>query len=612
MISAHDNKTIYYGGNHLFKSADRGDTWQRLGPDLTTAAERDTLQILGKTVDKDTLSRHDGVVSWPCITVIAESPVKAGVLWAGTDDGNVQVSRDDGKTWTNVFSKMPGAPKGGYVSRIEASWKEEGTAYVAFDNHRSADFAVYLYLTKDFGATWTKITNGIPEDAGTVHVVREDPANSNLLFAGTEFGLWVSFDRGSNWQRMKNGLPTTPVFDLQIHPREHDLIVATHGRSIWIMDNIRPLEELSDSVLSTDLKLFSSPPAIQWKRVDAKGFVGSKLFLAPNPPAGVILDYYAKGRGAVTVTVKDQGGATVRTLNAQAQPGINRTTWDMRYDPPIAMGGRGGGGGRGGAGGGRGGAAGAGGGGRGGRGATAETPATAEEPASETAGAAGGGGGGGRGGRGGGASVDPGDFTVTIAQSGKTDSKTVTVQEDPRINISAGDRAKRRQAITRLVSMTKEADQGRRKIVAIQTALTTLTDGWKRPGAPAIPDPIKKAADDLLARAKAAAGKFEAERQQPAQLGAAGAPLTYTPPPVTQKIMRLASSIDGYMAAPTSRQMSDMEDAAAQLKEGLAAVESVAGEVPKLNKMMAEAGIPYFTIDTTNVPPPTGGRGGER
>ena len=173
--------------------------------------------------------------------------MKAGVLWVGTDDGNVQMSRDGGKTWTNVVSATCSAlPKGGYVSRIEPSHKEEGTAYVTFDNHRSADFAIYIYATKNYGDSFTKLTNGIPPEAGTVHVIREDPANPNLLFAGTEFGLFVTFDRGANWQRMKNGLPTVPVFDIQIHPRDHDLILATHGRSIWIMDNITALEEMAD------------------------------------------------------------------------------------------------------------------------------------------------------------------------------------------------------------------------------------------------------------------------------------------------------------------------------------------------------------------------------
>src|SRR5258708_8926316 len=167
MISAHNPKTIYYAGNHMFKSNDRGDNWERLGPDLTNNGDRDKMEVMGKVVDRSTLSRHDGVVAWPCITVIAESPVKAGVLWAGTDDGNLQLSRDDGKTWSNVVGKIPGVKKGAYVSRIEASHKEEGTAYVAFDNHRSGDYAIYLYFTKDFGATWSRITNGIPSQAGT-------------------------------------------------------------------------------------------------------------------------------------------------------------------------------------------------------------------------------------------------------------------------------------------------------------------------------------------------------------------------------------------------------------------------------------------------------------
>ena len=247
MISPHDPKTIYYGGNHLFKSTDRGDTWVRLGEDLTTNADRNKMTILGKEITRDTLSRHDGVAAWPCITAIAESPVKAGVLWVGTDDGNVQMSNDGGKTWSNVVSHITGLPKGGYVSRIEPSYKDPGTAYITFDNHRSADYAIYIFMTKNYGDSFSKITSGIPPEAGTVHVIREDPVNMNLLFAGTEFGMFVTFDRGASWHRMKNGLPTVPVFDIQIHPREHDLILATHGRAVWIMDNITALEQMTSA-----------------------------------------------------------------------------------------------------------------------------------------------------------------------------------------------------------------------------------------------------------------------------------------------------------------------------------------------------------------------------
>ncbi len=635
MISPHDPKTIYYGGNHLFQSTDRGDTWQVLGEDLTSGAKRDEQKILGKVVDRDTLSRNDGVVAWPCITAIAESYKKAGVLWVGTDDGNVQMSRDGGKTWQNLVSHIQGAPKGGYVSRIEPSYAEEGTAYITFDNHRSADYAIYIFKTTNYGDSFSKITNGIPPEAGTVHTIREDPANKNLLFAGTEFGIFATFDRGATWHKMKNGLPTVPVFDIQIHPREHDLILATHGRSIWIMDNIRSLEGLTDQVMTSDLKLFDARPGIEWKMANYRGFQGtSKLFL-PNAPSGVLLDYWAKTAGAVRVTVADKSGKQIRQLTARATAGeINRVTWDMRYDSPIPTGGgvgataAGGGGGGGGRGGGRGGR----GGGRGG-GATAtapgtvtEVPAAAGEAAAgelanefgaeasgRGAGGGGGGGGGGRGfGGGRGSLVDPGDYTVTLTLAGKSDTQTVKVEEDPRVQMTDEDRARRRKAVDTLVSMTKEADAARRKAVAMTTALTNLTESWKAPTAAPVPDPVKQAADDLLKRVKTAAAVFENQGGGGRGAGgSAGPPPPYTPPPVTQKIARLMGAIDGYSAAPTSRQMSDIDDATAQFQKGLAEVNKLWDEVPKFNKMMSDAGVQYFKVDLNSVPAATlGGRGG--
>ena len=250
-ISPHDPKTIYFGGNYLFRSHDRGDTWERLGKDLTTGQDRAEIPVMGKKLDRGaTLSFDDGVAAWPCITAIAESYVKAGVLWVGTDDGNVQMTQDSGKTWINVVSHIPGVPKGAYVSRIEPSHFAPGTAYITFDNHRSADYNIYIYRTTNFGDSFSRIVSGIPPEAGTVHALREDPVNQNLLFAGTEFGLFVTFDRGEAWHRVKNGLPTVPVFDLQIHPRDHDLILATHGRSFWIMDDISPLENMTPQTLS--------------------------------------------------------------------------------------------------------------------------------------------------------------------------------------------------------------------------------------------------------------------------------------------------------------------------------------------------------------------------
>jgi photosystem II stability/assembly factor-like uncharacterized protein len=629
MISPHDPKTIYYGGNHLFKSTDRGDTWTVLGEDLTNKQERDKQPIMGKVPDEHTLSRHDGVVAWPCITAIAESPVKAGVLWAGTDDGNVQMSRDGGKTWQNVISHVSGAPRNGYVSRIEPSHKEEGTAYVTFDNHRNADYGIYIYMTKNFGDSFTRINSNIPPEAGTVHVVREDPVNVNLLFAGTEFGAYVTFDRGGSWTKLKNGLPTVPVFDIQIHPRDHDLILATHGRSIYIMDDISALESMTKDTLTADLKVFENRPGVEWKMANYRGFLGTTHYMAPNAPTGVVVDYFAKTAGPVQITVADKAGKRVRQLNARAEAGVvNRAVWDMRADAPVApaFGGATGGAGGGGRGAG-------GGGGRGGRGGAA-TPATipaqtattapattqaegagttgaelANEFGAEAGAAAGRGGGGGGGGRFGGAGrgpqVDPGEYQVTISANGKTATRTVMVQEDPRVEFSDADRGKRRQAVETLITLTKQADDVRRKAVAMNTALTSLTDSWKAANAPAVPDAIKKSAEDLLAKVKKAAAKFEnAGGGRGGAGGTAGPPPPYTPPPVPQKIARLLNSIDSYAAAPTSQQLAEIDESSAQLKSGTAEVNALWDEVPKLNQQMISAGVPYFTV---NLPAAGGG-----
>jgi photosystem II stability/assembly factor-like uncharacterized protein len=592
MISPHDPKTIYYGGNHLFKSTDRGDTWQVLGEDLTSKADRNKQTIFGLAVDEHALSRNDGVVAWPCITAIAESPVTPGVLWVGTDDGYVQMTRDGGKTWTNVASHMMGLAKGGYVSRIEPSHKEAGTAYITFDNHRSADYGIYIYATKNYGDSFVKVTKGIPQEAGTVHVVREDPFNPDLLFAGMEFGLYVSFDRGANWHHMKNGLPTVPVFDIQIHPRDHDLILATHGRGIWIMDNIHALEEMTSQTLTSDLKLFETRPAIEWKMADYRGFIGSALFYMPNAPNGVLLDFFSKTAGPVQVTVKDQSGKQVRRFNAKAEDNaITRVAWDLRYDAVVPRepgGGRGGGG-------------------RGGAAQAAENPEeggggelqTEFGVAPPEGGPVAAGGGGGRGGfaAGQGQLAEPGTYSVTVAMGGKTETKTVTVEQDPRIQFAPSDRDKRHQTMETLVSLAHEADAARKKAVAIRNALTTLTAGWKLPNAPAVPDAVKKSADDLLARSKKVADRFEAQGGGRGG-GGAGAPPPYAPPPITQKIGRILGALDGYSGAPTSFQLTETQDAAAQLQKDLAELNTLAADVPKLNKMMSDAGVPYFNAGT--------------
>jgi photosystem II stability/assembly factor-like uncharacterized protein len=639
LISAHDHNTIYYGGNHLFKSTDRGDTWVRLGEDLTTNAKRDEMSILGRKIDRNSgvLSRDDGVADWPCITSIAESPVKAGVLWVGTDDGNLQLSRDDGKNWTNVVSHVLGLSKMSYVSRIEPSHTDAGMAYVTFDNHRNADYSIYIFATKNYGDSFIKLNSGIPPEAGTVHVIREDPVNPNLLFAGTEFGFFVTFDRGANWHRIKNGLPTVPVFDIQIHPREHDLILATHGRSIWVMDNISALEQWNDDVLTSEVKLIGARPGIEWKMANYRGFEGTSNFFAANAPTGVVLDYWMKAAGAVQVKVTDKDGKQVRQINvSRGEAGVvNRTLWDMRADPPVIPAGGGtAGGGRGGTGGG-----GRGGGGRGGRGGSgaaaaggAETtppPAVAQAAEGAGAGLAGelntefgaadagagggrGGGGGGRGGFGGGAPVDPGEYTVTVTAAGKSDTRTVTVEEDPRIQLSPEDRAKRRKAIDTLTALIRAADEPTRRAAGMTTALTSLTASWDTPNAAPVPDAVKKAVEDMVAKVNAAAGIFQAPGGggRGGGGGGAGARAAYVAPPVTQKLTRLMGMIGGFSGPPTSRQLAEIEEASADLQKGAADINQLWDEVPKLNKLMTDAGVAYFKVTLPASAPAAGGRRG--
>ena len=336
-ISPHNNKTIYFGGNRFFKSTDRGETWTASG-DLTKAQDRDKFPIMGVLPSAETLSRNDGVGAWGTLTTFAESSVTAGVIWAGTDDGNVQLSRDGGVTWTNVVDRISGVSKESSVSRVEPSYKEAGTAYVSFDRHQWDDFKPYVFMTTDFGQTWKPIVTGLDEGAW-VNVVKEHPKNPNVLFVGTETGLYVTVDRGNQWIRLRNGLPTVPVDDLVIHPRDNDLIVGTHGRSLYVMDDIAAIEGLTPTVLTQDSHVFAPRPAtiqLAWKN---ESYVAQREFSGPTSPNGALLNYYLKSepQGEVKVSIADAQGKLVRELTGTKAAGINRVFWDLRYAPPEGI-----------------------------------------------------------------------------------------------------------------------------------------------------------------------------------------------------------------------------------------------------------------------------------
>jgi hypothetical protein len=334
VLSPHNPRTIFFGGNHLFKSLDRGDKWMIISPDLTTNDPKKNMPTGGMTDDTTGAETHCTIIS------ISESPMTPGLLWVGTDDGNVQITRNGGQTWTNVRPNIQGVPPAIWCSRVEASRFDEGTAYATFDGHRSDDFHVYVYKTVDYGKTWKAITAGIP-DGQPVYVIREDLKNKNLLFLGTEFGAYVSRNAGQSWTSLSLNMPTVAVHDLLIHPRDNDLIAATHGRGFWIMDDISGLRQATDSLLSQDAAILEpGKPGTKWLRVQRGGYSrGDLFFKGENPPFGAILHVFLKAKPATPaiLEITDATGQLKTTyLLDDAEPGLTRILWDFQFDPPEA------------------------------------------------------------------------------------------------------------------------------------------------------------------------------------------------------------------------------------------------------------------------------------
>jgi photosystem II stability/assembly factor-like uncharacterized protein len=326
--------TIYIGAQFLFRSRDRGETWQRISPDLTTndPQKQRQEQSGGVTVDNSSAEMHTTIYS------IAESPRNANVIWVGTDDGNVQLSQNGGGTWTNVVGNVPGLPPNSWVSWVEPSRYDAATALAAFDRHTFGDFTPYVYRTTDFGKTWKRIVSPEQGVRGYAHVIKEDTVEKNLLFCGTEHGLWISLDGGARWAQFKGGdFPPVAVRDLQIQQRENDLVLATHGRGIWIIDDLTPLRALTAQTLEKQTAFLPGRPAQQ--RMNAVGDTanGDAVFVGENPPSGAVLSYYLRSRhvyGPIKLEILDAKGAVIDTVTPTKRRGINRVRWSMRVKPP--------------------------------------------------------------------------------------------------------------------------------------------------------------------------------------------------------------------------------------------------------------------------------------
>ena len=337
MFSPNDPGVLLAAANRVFRSSDRGDSWTAISADLTKNEKRDSMVTMGLKGSEIAISRNDGISQWPTIVSLAESPKQRGVFYTGTDDGTVSMSKDDGTTWQNITKNLPGFPAGhAFVSEVVASRFESGTVYITVANYRQNDYAPYVWMSTDFGATFRAITAGLTGEV--VRTLTEDTRNPDVLYVGTETGIFLTLDRGKSWKRLKANFPTVRVDELTIHPRDNALIVATHGRALWILDHLEPIQEFN-AAQKADATLFTPSQTLQWKAKDDRNeeFWGHQFFTGENPPTEAVLQVHLR-KAALNpmLRISDANGAVVRELAIPAAKnvaGIQTVCWDQRVEP---------------------------------------------------------------------------------------------------------------------------------------------------------------------------------------------------------------------------------------------------------------------------------------
>ncbi len=539
MLSPHDPKTIFVGANRLFRSRDRGHSWEVISPDLTTNTDRDALSIMGVTGKDTTIAKHDGVTSYGNLVTIAESPMKAGIYFTGSDDGVVSVSRDAGASWKRITPS--GLPKGAYVSKVAPSRFDAGTVYATFDNHRNGDFGTYTYVSSDFGATWKSLNGDLPKGQ-VVRTVTEDLKNRDVLYLGTEAGLWVSTTRGQKWTKVAGTFPTVPVYEITLHPRDNAMILATHGRVVWILDDLTPFQQFAKAQ-ATDAFVFDARPAVTWNPANdrMKNFEGDRQFLGQNPAAGLPLSYYLEAAAKnVKLTIRAGAGAVVRELTGDAvkdrnQAGINTVVWDLREAPLAPM---------------------------------------RNQPA-------GGGGGGFFGNQNNGPHVLPGAYTITLVVDGK-DAQTVriAVAGDPAIPVSDADRRQMHDTAMALMAGQRQANE----------AADTVADAWKTLAA--IQDTTKgKTIDGGLRGRLDATVKQATDLRRRLGLVPADDDGQGPGPNVRSRVGQLKSQVMGSTAKPTETQLRIAGELATLVDKVVADTNAFVATLPALYKDLANAGV---------------------
>jgi photosystem II stability/assembly factor-like uncharacterized protein len=534
--SPHDKNTVYFGGNVVFKSADFGKTWEQISQDLTTNDQEKQKDAGGPIAFENSTAEY-----YTTIITLAESPLQRGQLWAGTDDGNVQLTNDGGKTWTNVARNISGLAAHSPVSAIEPSRTNPQTAYVAFERHMFDDFRPYLYKTRDGGKSWQNLAGNLPAKA-YVQVVREDPRNPNLLYAGTELGLYASYDGGRDWLALNlKNLPNVSVHDILVQPRENDLILATHGRGIWILDDATPVQQLTPAVLASNAQLFPVRAGLRFTTRFTRYGIGEKLFTGPNPPYGALITYFLKTKPDDKTTFKvqilDEAGKLVQELEKpDKEKGLNRVSWNLRYG-----------------------------------GAEVRNPPTEEEAAF--------------GGSPRGPQVLPGKYTVRLVLGDKTLEQPVEVRLDPTSNVSLADLQMQLDLQMKLRDMQSAANSALRFLDSLgdqlkhtQTTAKTLNKDPDKEMMKALEDYVKQvdALEDRLARR--ADGLGLAGKSQIADL-----------------VGDLFFRLDGN-AAPTSSQRQYFEEMQPQYRDRMTEVNHfITVTVPQWNEKLRNWNLPTLT-----------------
>ena len=506
-IDPFDSSTIYIGSQFVHRSRDRGESWEIISPDLTTndPDKQRSFESGGLTLDASGAENHTAIMT------IAPSPVEPGVIWVGTDDGRVQVTRDAGATWANVVDRISDVPEATWVAHIEPSKFEGQGAFVVLDDHRRGNWTTYVFRTDDYGRNWENLATD--EIRGFAHVIEQDPVEPDLLFLGTEFGMYVSLNAGENWVKWTHGLPTAPFRALMVHGRDHDLVAGTHGRGAYILDDIRPLRELASDpgIADRALHAFEIPPAYQATMAEPLGYrsTGDAMFFGENRPYGALISYWSLGsEDSVTVEIADATGDVIRTLEGTNTHGVNRLAWDLRIERfrrPTLGGGFGGGDGDGG---------------------------------------------------GGGPLVLPGTYNVRIKYGDTEATATVEVRPDPRITIPDAERRAKFAAIVATGEQMEVAADLLERIKDTRETIKTITD--------ALRDRDDEASTSLAVRGDEVSETLQALSDRVAR--APGGGLANTRDLVGSRLNSVHGSLQSSWDEPTQSQRISMELAARGLR----------------------------------------------